>query len=262
MTSIGMVEQSDEKRKEFEDEAVRIVRVATEEGLTLRLLGSLSFQLRCPRHAHLQKALGRSYTDIDYAGYSKQAAGMNPLFESLGYLEDAEVNLYFAGKRMIFYNPVNGIHIDVFFDKLDFCHEIKWSGRLEIEEFTLPLAEMLLEKMQIVKINEKDIIDTVILLLEKPLSDHDNGTINIDLISSLCAKNWGLWRTTTMNLKKVAQLVHGYEQLSDGEKATVNSQVDAILASIDEEPKTMGWKLRSTIGDRVKWYKEVEDINI
>jgi hypothetical protein len=142
-----MAEQSDEKRREYENEAIRIIGAAAAQGLTLRLLGSLSFQFQCPAYAHLQKDLGRSYTDIDYAGYSTQAPKMKPLFESLGYAEDAEVNIYYAGQRMIFYQPKkNGIHVDVFFDKLDFCHEIKWFGRLEIEELTLPLAEMLLEK--------------------------------------------------------------------------------------------------------------------
>ena len=113
MTSmIGMAKQSDEKRKEFENEAIRIIRAAAAQGLTLRLLGSLSFQFQCPTYAHLQKDLGRSYTDIDYAGYSMQASKMKPLFESLRYAEDAEVNIYYAGQRMIFYQPKkNGIHV-------------------------------------------------------------------------------------------------------------------------------------------------------
>ena len=259
---IGMAEQSDEKRREYENEAIRIIRAAAAQELTLRLLGSLSFQFQCPAYAHLQKELGRSYTDIDYAGYSTQASKMKSLFESLGYAEDAEVNIYYAGQRMIFYQPKkNGIHIDVFFDKLDFCHEIKWAGRLEIEELTLPLAEMLLEKMQIVKINEKDVIDTIILLLEKLIEDNDKGAINVKLISELSAKDWGLWRTVTMNLKKVSQLVHGYEKLSEAEKLMVVSQVDRLLGRMEAEPKSTGWKLRSKIGDKVKWYKEVDEVH-
>ena len=173
MTSIGMLEQSDERRKEFETEAMRIIAAAKSQGLVLRLLGSISFQFQCPQYAYLQKNLGRSYTDIDYAAYSSQTNKVVPLFKSLDYYEDAEINLYYAGQRMIFYHRTNGIHVDVFFDKLDFCHEVRWAGRLEIEETTLPLTEMFLEKMQIVKINEKDIVDTIILLLEKPIGNED-----------------------------------------------------------------------------------------
>jgi hypothetical protein len=69
---------------------------------------------------------------------------------------------------------------------------------------------MLLEKMQIVQINEKDVIDTIMLLLEHPLGDIDKETINIKRVAELCAADWGLWRTLTMNLGKVRTLSQGY----------------------------------------------------
>ena len=261
MTQIGMTEQSDEQRRDFEEEAVRIVKAASEKELALRVLGSLAFQLHCKQYGYLQKELGRAYTDIDYAGYSKEAAAMSPFLRSLGYEEDYEVNVLYAGQRMIFHHPNNGLHIDIFFDRLDFCHEVNWSkGRLEKDSLTLPLAEMLLEKMQIVKINEKDIIDTMMLLLEHPLGDHDNETINMDLIAGLCAKDWGLWRTVTMNLEKVAQLSLGYVQLSKNHKDKIQEQVQACLDTINQRPKSTGWKVRSKIGDRVKWYQDVDEV--
>ncbi len=101
MAETAMTEQSDERRREFEMESMRIIQAASANHLTLRLLGSLSFQYQCPIYSHLQKDLGRSYTDIDYAGYSSQASKMKPLFDLLDYVEDAEVNLYFAGQRMM-----------------------------------------------------------------------------------------------------------------------------------------------------------------
>lgn len=260
MSPIGMEEQSSEERRQFEETATRIVRLAEEEGLTLRLLGSLAFHLHCSEYGYLQEEMGRAYTDIDYAAYRQEAPLVEPFFTSLGYRGESEINLYFAGERMIFHDPTDSFHVDVFFDKLAFCHEIKWTDRLHLDSPTLPLAELLMEKMQIVKINEKDIIDTIMLLLEHPLGDHDEETINIALISELCARDWGLWRTLTMNLRKVARLAEDYEELSDDEKSQVGSQVIRALERIEEEPKTLRWRLRSKIGDRVKWYQDVEDI--
>ncbi len=259
MSQIGMSQQSDEQRRLFEEQAVEIVRQAAQQGLTLRVLGSLAFHLHCPQYNRLQKELGRAYTDIDFAGYKSQSTKVGRFLASIGYREDMEVNTLFAGERLIYNHPTTGLHIDVFFDKLDFCHEINWVGRLEVDQPTLPLAEMLLEKMQIVKINEKDIIDSLMLLLEHPLGDSDQETIHIDRISKLCGSDWGLWRTVTMNLGKVAQLGQGYEQLSNDEKSRLASQVELALAKITEQPKSLGWKLRSKIGDRVKWYQEVDD---
>lgn len=260
MTRIGMADQSDEQRRHFEAEALHIVEAASEKGLTLRLLGSLAFHLHCQEYGHLQKDLGRAYTDVDCAGYGRQTSSMAPFLASLGYQEDREVNVLYAGQRMIFHHPVTGLHVDIFFDKLNFCHEVNWVGRLEKDRPTIPLAEMLLEKMQIVKINEKDIIDTLMLLLEHPLGANDEETINLDLIASLCARDWGLWRTITMNLDKVAQLSLHYPQLSDAEKEKIQDQVRACLDRINEVPKSSRWKLRSRIGDRVKWYQEVDEV--
>jgi hypothetical protein len=114
--------------------------------------------------------------------------------------------------------------------------------------------------MQIVQINEKDVIDTIMLLLEHPLGDVDKETINIKFVAQLCAKEWGLWRTTTMNLEKVKQLAGHYTQLTPGQKIEVAAQVDTILARLNNEPKPIAWRLRDRVGDRVKWYKEVDEV--
>jgi hypothetical protein len=125
---------------------------------------------------------------------------------------------------------------------------------------SIPLAEMLLEKMQIVRINEKDIIDTIMLLLEHPLGDKDNETINIKHIAELCSNDWGLWRTTTMNLEKVRLLAQGYPQLDAEQKAKIEMQVKAALVRLEQEPKALAWRLRARVGDRVKWYNDVDEV--
>ena len=260
MTTIGMAPQDAAERARFETEVKRIVAAGQEAGVTLRLLGSLAFQWHCPAHGGLQAKMGRAYTDIDFAGYKPQARPVREMLGRLGYREDAEVFINTEGGRAIFENPANRLHVDVFYDQLDFCHLIKWNGRLEADSPTIPLAELLLEKMQIVKINEKDVIDTIMLLLEHPLGAGDAETLNLPLVARLCADDWGLWRTTTMNLDKVKRLAQNYPQLSDAEKARVGAQVDAALAAINTQPKSFGWKMRAKIGDRVKWYKEVDDV--
>ncbi len=258
---IGMGEQSQAERDKFENELKRIIDASAQAGLMLRVIGSLAFQIHCPQFGYLQQKMGRAYTDIDFAGYRNQSKEIKVLMAGLGYFEDKEVYIVSEGNRSIFNLPENGLHVDVFYDKLDFCHEINWSGRLEVDSPTIPLAEMLLEKMQIVKINEKDVIDTIMLLMEHKLGDVDKETINIARIAQLCAKDWGLWRTMTMNLEKVKQLALSYPQLSPEQKATVTAQVDAALARIAQEPKSIAWRMRDRVGDRVKWYKEVDEVS-
>jgi len=255
-----MGEQDRSEREKFENELKRILKASDNAAILLRVIGSLAFQMHCPEFGSLQAALGRAYTDIDFAAYSRQTKQIQELMASLGYTENREVFIASEGDRAIYENPTSGLHVDIFYEKLDFCHVIRWEGRLEVDSPTIPLTELLLEKMQIVKINEKDVIDTIMLLLEHPLGEQDHETINIRRAAELCAGDWGLWRTTTMNLDKVKQLTHSYAQLTFEQKAKVESQVNEILARLQQEPKPLAWRLRDRVGDRVKWYKEVDEV--
>ena len=260
-SSIGMGAQDQAEREIFENELRRIIEASEEAGVTLRVIGSLAFQMHCPKYGYLQAALGRAYTDIDFAGYRNQTREIQELMKSLGYAEVREVFIMSEGDRSIFNNQDSTLHVDVFYDKLDFSHVISWNDRLEVDTPTIPLAELILEKMQIFEINEKDIIDTIMLLLEHPLGDNDDEVINIERIAQLLSKDWGLWRTSTMNLEKVKQMAGNYSQLSQEDQAHVVNQVEGSLTRIDGEPKSRGWKLRARVGDRVKWYKEVDEVS-
>jgi hypothetical protein len=253
--------QDEAERKRFEAEVHRILAGAAGAGVILRLLGSLAFQFHCPQFGSLQAKMGRAYTDIDFAGYNKQAKRVGEALARLGYQENREIFVVTEGTRAIFENGNNRLHVDVFYERLDFCHVIPWNGRLEADSPTIPLAELLLEKMQIVQINEKDIIDTIMLLLEHPLGTSDQETINMDRVAALCGADWGLWRTTTMNLEKVSRLAQGYPQLEPEQKVRVSDQVAQALARLEAEPKSIAWRLRSRVGDRVKWYKDVDEVH-
>jgi hypothetical protein len=252
--------QDRSEREKFENELKRILEASDKAGILLRVIGSLAFQMHCPKYGYLQAAMGRAYTDIDFGAYKKQTKQIQALMAGLGYVDNREVFIASEGDRAIFDKPEVGLHVDVFFEKLDFCHEIFWKDRLEVDSPTIPLAELLLEKMQIVQINEKDVIDTIMLLLEHPLGETDKENINIKRVAMLCANDWGLWRTTTMNLEKVRSLAHGYPQLTDEQKSLVDTQVKNALEWFEKEPKSMGWKLRARVGDRVQWYKDVDEV--
>jgi hypothetical protein len=246
-------------KHEFEAEGDRLVAAANKDGIALRLLGALAFAKRCPGHAHLQETLKRVYTDIDFAAYGRQAKQVRALLAREGFVEDDLMYVESEGSRMVLNHAATGLHLDVFLDKLEFCHTIPWKGRLEIHDETIPLAEMLMQKMQIVQINEKDIIDTIMLLLEHALTEDDSG-VNVALVAAVCAKDWGWWRTLTMNLQKVKQMAMSYSALGEQERRRVGEQVDAALLRIEREPKSISWKMRAKVGDRKKWYRDVGEL--
>jgi hypothetical protein len=240
-------------------EADRILDVVGKAGLTLRLVGSMAILRRCPNHAVLASS-DRIYRDIDFAARKKEARDIHELLTRLGYVEDREVFVVSEGARAIFGSASNGVHVDVFYEKLDFCHPIPLHDRLEIDAPTLPLAELLLAKMQIVKITEKDFVDMIALLLEHKLGEGDQDTLNVDRIAKLCAEDWGLWRTATKNLEKLKRFASSHPKLDDEQKARLAAQVGALHRRLDGEPKPLAWRLRARIGERVKWYNDVEEV--
>ena len=245
-------------RPDFLEEAHRIMDAAKTEGVLLRLLGALAFHIHCPKFSYMQEMLRRTFTDIDFASYRKESSRINELFAELGYQHDVRVNALF-GSRLIFDLGDGSRHCDVFLDKLEFCHDVVFQGRLEVDYPTVPLAELLLEKMQIVKLNEKDAIDTIMLLREHQIGESDDDTINADHLSRLTARDWGLWKTFTINLENVRKAVQTFEKLSEEDKKDVSSKITALRAWIDNEPKTSGWKIRSQIGEKKKWYRDVDE---
>jgi len=246
--------------QEFKTYAIRLVAEAQKQGALLRLLGAVAFSMHCPTFGYFQAKADRHFTDLDFAAYYNHAGAIRKTFEKFGFIEDRETAVVFARSRLIYGDPKTLLHVDVFFDKLDFCHVIPWAGRLEVDRPTIPLAELVLEKMQIIQLNKKDVIDTIMLFREHHVNSGDEETINGERIAQMCAKDWGLWRTITMNLRKVVELGRTYDWLPEADRVVVEERIAQLLSAVDAQPKSTAWSLRNKVGDRVKWYKEVSEV--
>jgi len=253
-------------KADFVEEAMRIIKIAEKKGIILRLSGSIAIRIHCPKYRYIEKELGRELTDIDLVSYGKYREALERLLPDLGYSYDKIAAKIFTIEygfldRLIFEDPIHKRHVDVFFDKFEFCHTIPLVGRLELDYPTLALADLLLTKLQIVKINEKDVIDVITLLKEHNVGGTGKEIVDAKYIASLCAKDWGLWRTVTGNLRLIKEMLEAYNQLSNNDKKEVSNKINEILSYINREPKSMSWKLRSVIGERKKWYRVVEELS-
>lgn len=258
--SIGKMSEDPDPIEILSDQARLIVEEAHDAALVVRLTGSIAVQLKCPTYAALARD-GRIIGDIDLVARKDQAGGLGGLLARLGYSEDREVFILSEGTRAIYEREGDSpIHLDVFFDKLDFCHVIAVSDRLEADSPTLPLAELFLAKAQIVQINEKDLVDMAVLLLEHELGEDDASGINVERIAGLCARDWGLWRTTSMNLDKLRRFVAASSAFGDAHRRRVEEQVAKLTECLGRAPKSLAWRMRARLGDRVKWYRDVDEV--
>lgn len=245
----------------MKEEGKRIVSEGKRRGLHLRLLGAIAFQVHCPKYSFLTAKLNRALSDIDFAAYSHERDRIEKMMREFGYVDQATVTALYGHQRMIWDNNSSGFHVDIFFDKLEMNHDIPFTDRLEVDDLTIPLVDMLLEKMQIVRINEKDIIDTIMLLREHAIGDAGPETIDSRYIATLLSNEWGFYYTVTTNLKRVEDRLAIYPELSTEDQKDVSSKIQTLLKILEEKPKTLAWRLRSRVGAKTKWYKDVEDMN-
>jgi len=220
--------------------------------VTLRLLGGVAVRLRS---SGLPPALARECKDLDFATTKKGAGDAQKLLRDLGYVPHVGFNAMNARERLLFFDETNDRQVDVFVGSFRMCHEIPLDGRLGVYPDTVPLAELLLTKLQIIELNEKDVRDAVALFHDHEVTPDDEG-INGSRVAALCSADWGLWRTITTNLDTVASHAQGY----DVEQDRISSRLARLQEQIAQEEKSRAWRLRAKIGDRKRWYDLPEEV--
>lgn len=238
-------------------EADRVLQAARTADVPVRLLGGLAIERHLGDATPL--ALRRGYEDIDLATPKGRARDVGDVLKGVGYTPDVEFNTLNGARRMIFGDPEHRWKVDVFVGVFEMCHSIPITDRLGADTATIPLAELLLTKLQVVELNEKDRRDLVALLLGVPIGDRDAGEINGRFIAELLANDWGLWRTTRLNLDRVHDGVADY-QLTENERQRVKRRCDALWALIEAEPKSWSWRIRDLVGERKRWYQVPEEV--
>ena len=246
---------------------------AKKRGITLRLMGGIAVIIHTD-DSDLYTRLstfrnGEKLRDIDMVTYSSQSGDVDKLFNDLSYKSDKLVMAYFGESRFMYHHIKGFCNIDVFFEKLHFSHEIdlgskKGQGRLELDYPTLTLADLVLGKLQIHEINEKDIRDLIVLIKEHSLSDDDvEETINLERITTVLSKDWGFWYDAESNLNKVLNSAQKYQDqdlLKGEEFKDLSNKVQKISIDINKAPKSRDWLKRAKGGNLKKWWNEVEEL--
>jgi hypothetical protein len=243
---------------EYVERALALVDQAREEGIELRILGSLAYRLHCPANIRLFEEMKRDLTDIDFAASGKQRKEVRAFLERLGFVIDQDLLVTTEGARFAFTQPETGMIVDVFFDELNFCHPIPLRDRLSLDYPTITPADLLLEKMQIVEINPKDIKDSIVLLLEHELDSGRPDVVDAGYVAELLAADWGFYFTVTQNLDRLRRELPG-AGISADQAQIVSERIDELTNLIEQTPKTRKWKLRARIGPRMKWYQDVAE---
>lgn len=238
-------------------EAQRLLGAAEDAKLVLRAMGGIGISL----HTSLASSppFRRDYGDLDFACSRKNRRQLSNFFADQGYQPNLRLNGYMGQVRQMYLDPDSSRHVDVFIGQLNMCHHIPLEQRLQADNRTLPLAELMMSKLQVVELNKKDILDVCAVLVEHPVAEHDDDAVNGARIAALCATDWGLWRTFTSNLDRVRQLLPSLGLEPEWERQ-VHTALGRIEACVDAQPKSPRWRLRSLVGERARWYDLPEEM--
>ncbi len=241
------------------EEAVQAVSRASEQGVPLRLLGGQAIRLLTPDFPPRV----RSGQDMDFASVSSAKGPVMEFLGGLGFQGDRRFNTIHGHRQMYFTTPGGETSVDVIMDQLTMCHVLVFKDRIDRMPYTLDVTDLLLSKLQVVEQNEKDVQDIVYLLACFPVADGDEpGTIGAFRFCQIVGDDWGWWRTVTGNLDRVAELVQGELRglVPAGCQYDPVEQARTLRERADAAPKSLRWKLRSKVGERVQWYELPEEV--
>ena len=138
------------------------------------------------------------------------------------------------------------------------CHPLELDGRLELDPQTLAPADLLLTKLQVVKINAKDIIDAQALLLGHQVERGPGDVIDLGRLVQVTSRDWGWYTTFTDNL---GRLMPDMETVLPADAAAqIGGRVATIQQALASAPKSIQWRARAALGRRVAWYELPEEI--
>ena len=237
-------------------EAERIVQAAEQKGVVLRLFGGMAIRFHCPSATH--RSLARKYADIDFMGLSKQSGDVKKTFLELGYSPRQVFNAFMGDKRLIFNDLKNERRIDIFLDVFQMCHKFDMKHRLTLDKPTIPLADLLATKLQVVQITEREYRDIIALVHDHKIGDSDAPeTINGAYLAQLCG-DWGIYKTLSINIAHVLGALKEFQLTADYQEVA-SKCLEELKLRIGNAPKSMKWKVRAKIGERKQWYELPED---
>jgi hypothetical protein len=223
------------------EEALRVIELAADAGVMARLIGGMAVL----QHDPGLRARGgsRPINDIDLMVPKGQQRGLARVLVDAGYAPEERFNALNGHRRMLFHGAQSDL--DVLVGIFEMCHRIDMTSQFALDSPTLPVTDLLLTKLQIVKLNAKDAGDIVDLLATHEIAEGPGDHIDLARLRALVRDDWGLWRTITGTLRTMVGM-----DLADA----VAERSLALLAALEEAPKSTRWKVRARVGERVAWY--------
>jgi len=241
----------------IQTEAAEVVASATEQGMTVRVVGSTGIRMHCAPAQAAMDDVERASKDLDLVVRSGDRNGLRSLLEARGYVVDRDLLVAMEGQRFAFHHPGLDLELDVFVERLQFCHTIELDGRWERHATTIPIEDLLLQKLQVHELTDSDVIDAAVVLATHEVGPAgDPERIDRDYVAGVLAGDWGFHRDATANLDRVRDAAGALMPRSADHVAEAAT---ALGEAIEDARKGMAWRMRARVGERMQWWEDVSE---
>lgn len=180
---------------------------------------------------------------------------LQKLFVELGYVPRDVFNAMYGYERLIFNDLTYSRRVDIFLDHFKMCHMFDMRDRLKLDTLTIPVADLLATKLQVVEVTKRDYLDLIALLHDHEIADGEGQEkIDASYIVKLTSDDWGIYKTFLTNLDRLIAFLDE-NRLNKNVDTDVRNKVSGLRERIERSPKTMRWKIRARVGERFRWYE-------
>ncbi len=226
--------------------AKAVIASAAEKNLAARVMGGVAVHLSC-ESIETHPTLQREYADVDFVAVRRDFDALAALFAAMGWELRGK-----AERRWTF--EKEGIGADLYDARYRDDHRIDFTARLALAAPTLPLADLLLLKLERKQMGEKDIKDAIALLLDHRVARGEaeglalsavEGQIDHLYIARATRGDWSLWTTVYDNTIALENILEKY--LESEEAQLVWRRIELIQGDMDLQRKSLAWMLNQIV---------------
>ncbi len=242
----------------IQEEAMALVAGSNAAGMTVRIVGSTGIRLHCEDASATMDAVERPAKDIDVVVRHSHRGALREWLEQRGWVVDRDLLVAMEGTRFAFHHPDAGLDLDVFVERLEFCHTIRLDGRWDHHPTTIPIEDLLLQKLQVHDITDSDVLDAAIVLATHDVAPDEghHEVIDCGYVAGLLARDWGFHRDAMANLERIRDAAGA---LAGDRAQRVQAGAAKLREAIDDTQKSRSWRMRARVGERMQWWEDVSE---
>lgn len=239
------------------DVAVSVINTLAARRIVARLFGGLSIEVIAPWKDIF--GIDRPVKDIDIIVPRSSMITAMDVLSIDGWKMNGRNQRINSGILVCAIDNTSGTRLDMYADPVILNQTLYFGQRLRILEKTLTPVDLLISKLQIVNITDRDLDDICALAGGCQVAAVDSpSTLNAERLKIICSNSWALQYTSIGNLDAAERRAGTHRDIQEERLARILQNVSLLRNICTDCPKSWTWRLRAKIGPLLPWYEQID----